>query len=116
MGGKGGGGSTAAAVTPTMPSVDTSGMTNMLSQMQASNTAAILQAQQQMNEAISKIDDKDTQVEEQTWSDKMAALKAKVAADTTEIAAKKRGRASTILTSPLNDEEVKTTGSILMGK
>lgn len=50
------------------------------------------------------------------WQSRAAALKEKISGQVTEEAAARRGRASTILTSPLTDEDVSLTTSVLTGK
>lgn len=50
------------------------------------------------------------------WQSRAAALKDKISGQVTEEAAARRGRASTILTSPLTDEDVSLTTSVLTGK
>ena len=50
------------------------------------------------------------------WKSRAAALKEKISGQVSEEAAARRGRASTILTSPLTDEDVTLTTSVLTGK
>jgi len=50
------------------------------------------------------------------WQSRAAALKEKISGQVSEEAAARRGRASTILTSPLTDEDVTLTTSVLTGK
>lgn len=56
-----------------------------------------------------------TSTETVDWQKRADELKAKIAAEEMDAASKKRGRESTVLTSPLTDEKVKTTESVLQG-
>ena len=50
------------------------------------------------------------------WQSRATALREKISGQVSEEAAARRGRSSTILTSPLTDEDVTLTTSVLTGK
>lgn len=104
-----------APVTQSAPEVDLSPMYMALSQMQLSNSASQQQGLQQMQAMQDSAPKQSATPSEQSWKERADALRARISASETDAASKRRGRESTILTSPLTDEEVKTTEPILKG-
>jgi hypothetical protein len=83
-------------------------MSEMMMQTQASSTDAMMKMMAQAPQS--------TVTTEPDWKKRADELRAKITGDLTEEAAKRRGRESTILTSPLTEEEIKLTDSVLTGK
>lgn len=99
-----------------MPQFDMSPMYAALSNMQATNAEMLAENQTRMNKMVGEISSPRATPDTESWAQKMDALRKKISADSADAASKKRGRESTVLTSPLTDEQVKTTGSVLTGK
>ncbi len=93
------------------PVQDFSAMYEAMGQMAAMNAASNAQTMDAMMMMQSQAPEP-TATTDQDWQKRSDALKEKIATNT---ANSKRGRASTILTSPLTDEQVKTTESVLTG-
>jgi len=97
------------------PEMDLTPMYSTMAQMMAmqqSNSDQSLQQMRQMQMAAPQ----STEPEAETnWKARADALREKIAASETDAASRRRGRESTILTSPLTDEDVNTTESVLKG-
>jgi len=94
------------------PVQDYSAMYNAMNQMAAMNAALNAQAMTAMTSmqaAAPKVQ------AEPDWKARADSLREKIASSVTADNAARRGRESTILTSPLTDEKVKTTESVLTG-
>jgi len=105
MGGKSDAPSPPPAVDPG-PGIDMSMMMNMFSQMMASQSAqAPLPTIPEAPEIV-----KDPEID---FSERTKELAEQVRADYQDEQTRKRGRADTILTSPLLDDELDKTGSLL---
>lgn len=96
------------------PSVDYGPMFEAMGQMAAMNAALQAQSMDQMM-AMQAMAPEPTAKAEPDWKARADALREKISASVTADAAARRGRESTILTSPLTDEKVKTTESVLTG-
>ena len=82
-----------------------------MGQMAAMNAAANAQTMDAMTAMQMKAPEP-TATTDQDWKKRSDALREKIATNTANT---RRGRESTILTSPLTDEKVKTTESVLTG-
>lgn len=100
---------------PAEPSTDYGAMYNAMNQMaeltamqnaNSMNAMMALQSQAPVAEVTPNVD----------WKKRADALREKIGAEEKEKALSRKGRESTILTSPLTDEKVKVTESVLTGK
>jgi len=96
------------------PTVDYGPMFAAMGQMAAMNAAMQAQSMDQMM-TMQAMAPEPTATAEPDWQKRADALREKISASVTADAAARRGRESTILTSPLTDEKVKTTESVLTG-
>jgi len=100
---------------PKEPETNFAPMYAAMGQMMAMSAATNAQTIEAMT-AMQAQAPKATAVAEQDWKKRSDELRAKISADMSSEAASKRGRESTVLTSPLTEEEVQTTQSVLTGK
>lgn len=111
--GKGGSPPTSTVERPP-PETDFGPMFEAMAEMSAMNAAMNAQAMDSMIMMQSMAPDS-TATAEPDWKKRADALREKISASVTADAAARRGRESTIVTSPLTDEPVKTTESVLTG-
>ena len=113
--GKGDSGGSQQIETPKEPEVDYTPMYEAMGQMMAMSAQTNAQTTEAMT-AMQANAPAATATAEQDWKKRSEELREKMSANMTSDAAAKRGRESTILTSPLTEEKVKTTESVLTGK
>ena len=99
----------------TPQTVDLSGMYSAMAEMQAMMSNQIISSQQQMYELMDSAPSA-TASPYIDWTTKQNELKKKIAADYTDASAGRKGRESTIIVDPLNDETPPLTSSVLSGK
>ena len=119
--GEGSSGSAAAAdpyamQQPEMPYVDMSPIYAAMGGMMEMMAASQVQNQKNQLGMMLAQAPQPTATPEYDWKSRAAALKEKISGQVAEEAVARRGRASTILTSPLTDEDVTLTTSVLTGK
>ena len=96
------------------PEVDFGPMFEAMAEMSAMNAAMQAQSMDSMM-LMQSMAPETTAKAEPDWKKRADALREKISASVTADAAARRGRESTIITSPLTDEPVKTTESVLTG-
>lgn len=101
---------------PEMPYVDMSPIYAAMGGMMEMMAASQVQNQKNQLGMMLAQAPQPTATPEYDWKSRAAALKEKISGQVSEEAAARRGRASTILTSPLTDEDVTLTTSVLTGK
>ena len=101
--------------TSTAPTVDLSPMYEAMSSMEAMMAQSISTSQQTM-EAMMNQTPSTTATPTVNWEDAQNELKKKISADYTAEANAKKGRESTIIVDPLNDNTPALTSSVLTGK
>ena len=101
------------------PSIDLTPMYATMAQMmamQASSQDQSLQQMRQMQSQLQTAAPKPADPDITTnWKARADALREKISATEMDAAGRRRGRESTILTSPLTDEDISTTESVLKG-
>jgi hypothetical protein len=98
----------------TAPQMDMSPMYLAMGQMQQQMAEAQMQNMRQIDSLMASAP-KPTVDKTVDWKNQAAELKKKIAADYDINAANRRGRESTIITSPLTDTDVALTDSVLTG-
>lgn len=96
------------------PTIDYGPMFAAMGQMAAMNAAANANTMDAMM-TMKSMAPETTAVAEPNWKARADALREKISSSVSAEVAARRGRESTILTSPLTDEKVKTTESVLTG-
>jgi len=96
------------------PQVDMSPMYRAMGQMQQQMMESQMQNMHQIDSLMASAP-KPTLDKTVDWKNQAAELKKKIAADYDANAADRRGRESTIITSPLTDKDVALTDSVLKG-
>lgn len=106
---------TPSATTTTTPSIDLTPLYDTMTMMTEMMAAQAKSQQETMYTLMSQAPTA-TAKADPDFNKRADDLKAKIAADYTKEAAARRGRESTILTTPLTDEPVALTDSVLTGK
>lgn len=101
---------------PEMPYVDMTPIYAAMGGMMEMMAASQMQNQQNTLGALLAQAPQPTATPTYDWKSRADALREKISGQVSEEAAARRGRASTILTSPLTDEDVTLTTSVLTGK
>ncbi len=115
MGGKGGSSTPSYSPPVETPGVDMAPLFSAMMQMQ-NMTAMMMRQNQQNMETMMAAAPKAEVDPSVNWSKRMEELRTKISGDMNTAASKRRGRESTVVTSPLTDDEVKLTESVLSGK
>ena len=101
---------------PEMPYIDMSPIYAAMGGMMEMMAASQMQNQKTQMMSLLASAPQPTATPTYDWKSRADALREKISGQESEAAAARRGRSSTILTSPLTDEDVTLTTSVLTGK